>query len=106
MKSYRYLIWGVIGVVVIGGGILIYNRSFTPEQTTPVVTVEGVVATVEQVLPTNTAEMAEEPTEEPQEGTPTVVIPPTPRTELEGTDPSTVNLASGEIQLVEVFSFT
>lgn len=32
-------------------------------------------------------------------------IPPTPRTGLESTDPATVNLASGDIQLIEVFAF-
>ena len=31
--------------------------------------------------------------------------PPAPRAGLESTDPSTVNLASGQIQLVEVFAF-
>ncbi len=31
--------------------------------------------------------------------------PPAPRAGLESTDPSTVNLASGKIQLVEVFAF-
>lgn len=32
-------------------------------------------------------------------------ILPTPRTGLSSTDPATVNLASGEIQLVEAFAF-
>lgn len=32
-------------------------------------------------------------------------ILPTPRTGLESTDPATVSLASGEIQLIEVFAF-
>jgi hypothetical protein len=32
-------------------------------------------------------------------------IIPTPRTGLESTDPASVNLASGEIQLVEAFAF-
>ena len=32
-------------------------------------------------------------------------IPPTPRAGLESTDPATVNLASGDIQLIEVFAF-
>jgi flagellar basal body-associated protein FliL len=31
--------------------------------------------------------------------------PPTPRVGLESTDPATVNLASGQLQLVEVFAF-
>ncbi len=32
-------------------------------------------------------------------------IIPTPRSGLESTDPATVSLASGEIQLIEVFAF-
>ena len=32
-------------------------------------------------------------------------ILPTPRTSLESTDPATVSLASGEIQLIEIFAF-
>jgi hypothetical protein len=32
-------------------------------------------------------------------------VAPTPRAGLEATDPETVNLASGDIQLVEVFAF-
>ena len=31
--------------------------------------------------------------------------PPAPRAGLESTDPATVNLASGQLQLVEVFAF-
>lgn len=100
------LIIGVIAVVLIGGGIFVFNRASSPAETTPVVTLEDVLPTEEQALATNTVEIAEEPTEEVQESTPTAAIPPTPRTELEGTDPSTVNLSSGDIQLVEIFSFT
>ena len=40
---------------------------------------------------------------EPEE--PTEATAPVVRTELEATDPSTVSLASGEIQLVEFFAF-
>jgi hypothetical protein len=40
---------------------------------------------------------------EPEE--PTAALAPIVRTELEATDPSTVSLASGELQLVEFFAF-
>ena len=106
MKKNPILLVLGVGVVLIGGGILVFNLFTTPAETTPVVTAEEVLSTVEQVPPINTKEIVQEPAEETKANTPAVVIPPTPRTELEGTDPSTVNLASGQIQLVEVFSFT
>ena len=52
--------------------------------------VEGVVATAEAY---------------PEPQPTTVVVPPTPRAAMEATDPATVSLASGGIQLVEFFAF-
>lgn len=61
------------------------------------------------------AKASEAPSEETQTQTPTTDVAeqtkstaaaqPTPRTDLEGTDPDTVNLASGNFQLVELFAF-
>ena len=42
------------------------------------------------------------PTEKPEEAAP---AQPAPRTELVATDPATVSLASGKVQLVEFFAF-
>lgn len=107
MKNYRYLIGVVIGVVLIGGGIVIMNRpSELQESELKMVTENISDPTSELVLPTDTIVIVEEPKEEVQaENTPTVAAPPTPRTELVSTDPSTVNLAYGDIQLVELFAF-
>jgi hypothetical protein len=49
------------------------------------------------VDPTETAVPTEEPTE--------AASPPPPRDEIIATDPTTVALASGEVQLVEFFAF-
>ena len=107
MKNYRYLIGVVIGIVLIGGAFLVRNRPLALQESDPTRVIENTPApTSELVLPTDTVEITEEPTVEAQaENTPTVTIPPTPRTELASTDPSTVNLASGDIQLVELFAF-
>ena len=106
MKKNPILLFLVIEVMLIGGGVLVFYLFTAPAEITPVVTAEEVLITVDQVPPINTVEIADLPTEEVQVSTPTAGILPTPRTGLEGTDPSTVNLAFGEIQLVEVFSFT
>jgi hypothetical protein len=64
-------------------------------------------------LPTNTAtQVAASPSA--AEGLATSTVPPTPiqalatsrGPELEATDPTTVSLASGQLQLVEFFRFT
>jgi hypothetical protein len=51
-------------------------------------------------VPTSTPALQPEPYPGPQEA-----APPPVKTELEATDPSTVNLASGEPQLLEFFAF-
>lgn len=106
MKQYRYLVGVLAGIVLIVGAVYVLNRS-QPQDGSEIVleTEEQVQVPDTQALPTSTSEIAQNPTEEVLENTPTVTIPPTPRTEMEGTDPSTVNLASGDIQLVEIFAF-
>jgi len=60
------------------------------------------VALSDTEIPATEIQEAAEPTEE-------VVVEeelaPAPRAGLESTDPATVNLASGQLQLVEVFAF-
>lgn len=47
-----------------------------------------------------------QPVEEAQAGdTDSPAAPPTPRQDLHASDPSTVSLASGQLQLVEFFAF-
>ena len=68
----------------------------SPENTqSPIEDIPMPTSTEVMVEPTGTA--TEEPTVEP-----TVVIV---KTELEATDPATVQLASGQVQLVEFFAF-
>ena len=65
-------------------------------------------AAVENTV-TADVEIAEPDIEQVPDPTQTEIVEmqilPTPRPGLEGTDPATVNLANGEIQLVEVFAF-
>ena len=106
MKQNRYIVWVLVGVILIAGVVLVINRPQGQEGIEPVLVEDGELEpTRTQVQPTETTEIVQNPTEEVEEPTPTTAIPPTPRTEMEGTDPTTVNLASGDIQLVEIFAF-
>ena len=106
MKQNRYLVWILVGIVLIVGVVIIINRPQAQVEAEPVEVVEeNLEVTDTQAVPTQTAEVIESPTETVAENTPTTTIPPTPRTEMEGTDPSMVNLASGDLQLVEIFAF-
>lgn len=109
MMKVRKL-WLVVFTLVILLGLSSCRGLFleqTPEQPQPTPT------STEQGNPvkTQTAEGDEaEPTSPPaetaiQESTPAADVTPTARVGLQATDPETVNLASGEIQLVEFFAF-
>jgi hypothetical protein len=67
---------------------------------------EEVEAETELIEPTDGVDVLEVSNKgtEPEK-TPTAGILPTPRSELESTDPASVNLASGNIQLIELFAF-
>ncbi len=72
--------------------------------------VEGQIAqptAATEPQPTDTAKPAQapEPTQAPELTAEPTSAPFTPRTELEATDPATVQLASGNVQLVEFFAF-
>ena len=87
---------GIAAVLVVTG------RSEKPEQVIDQsVQVEEIVL-ADTEIPATEIQEGSEPTEE-------VVVeeqaPPAPRAGLESTDPATVNLASGQLQLVEVFAF-
>ncbi len=89
----------IIGIAVV---FVITGRSEGTEQITDQsVQVEEIVLADTEIPATEIKEAAE-PTER------TVVeehTPPTPRAGLESTDPATVNLASGQLQVIEVFAF-
>jgi hypothetical protein len=94
------------GILVLIGGLVVVGRK--PENQ-----VAGIeMASVEFVQSDQTASPAdpgaafnEESVGEHTQPTETTSVKPTPRAGLVATDPSTVNLASGEIQLVEFFAF-
>ena len=109
MKDNQKILVGIlVGILIIGAvSVFIFIGSKEGE--------EGVTSAV--IPEVNSNEVIE--TEEPNIGSvpatedspaPTEVVAeenlqPTPRSGLESTDPSVVNLASGEIQLVEFFAF-
>lgn len=106
MKQNRYLVLILVGIVLVAGVVFLVNRPQAQQESEPILaTDEEIQATETLTSPTQTSEIAQNPTVTVQENTPTTTIPPTPRTEMEGTDPTTVNLASGDVQLVEIFAF-
>ena len=110
MKDNRrilILIVGVLLIFVIAAIFVIGNRAPDGEDATSGLVTE--VSSVEK-LDSESSETSEvstsEATPETAEATQEVeVVVPTVRAELESTDPASVNLTSGSIQLVEVFAF-
>ncbi len=106
MKDSKWLIFIIVGVVIVGGGLylLLPGNQASPAENEIVGEVEPSEVITEN--PTETAQVTEvQSAEENTESASTQAIPPTPRTELESTDPNSVNLASGNVQLVELFAF-
>ncbi len=110
MKDNRkilILIVGVLLIFVIAAIFVVGNRgSAGKEETsgpvTEVSTVESLDTGSSDASEVSTSEETPESAESTQE---VAAVIPTPRTELESTDPASVNLTSGSIQLVEVFAF-
>ena len=113
MEKRKLIIWVVIGVFLIGGlGYIAWPKGDSS-------TMEEVIENTQQ--PVNTEPVVAEPsptsgdigTDGVTETQPssseadvaTEIPNPTPRQDMVSTDPKTVNLASGEIQLVELFAF-
>lgn len=106
MKNNKWLIVIIVGVVIVGGGLylLLPGNQAAPSEND--MAGETGPTDVISESPTETAQVTEVQTaEENIESVSTQAIPPTPRTELESTDPTSVNLASGKLQLVELFAF-
>ena len=93
----------VVGVILIGmTGCSLWTKGGTDTGGDMI----DVVPTEVSEVPTEAIEDVEEPTEAAlSEEVATEVVKPTPRGELVATDPGTVNLASGNYQLVEIFAF-
>ena len=109
MTDNRRLIAIVIVLVfIVGGGIVFLtgNRGTAPTEDisdSSVVTSTSVAPVETEAAVVPDTEVVEE---EPKlEETAEEVMVPTPKAGLVSTDPAVVNLASGEIQLVEFFAF-
>ena len=105
MKEKNKIIGVFIVALLIFGITVVFVVSGRSERTEQIIDqsaqVEEIVLADTEIPATDIKEAAE-PTEK------AVVeeqAPPDPKAGLESTDPSTVNLASGQLQLVEVFAF-
>ncbi len=89
----------LIGIAVV---FVVTGRNERTEQITDQSAQVEEIVNADTEVPITEVKEAAESTEE-------VVVeekaPPAPRAGLESTDPATVNLASGQLQLVEVFAF-
>ena len=107
MKKFRSLIFILVGIVVVGGtvyALTLFQSNAGPDPT--LVVNEEVEKATDLNEPLENVGVNVAPTQEQKQGnTSTVSILPTPRVDLESTDPSSVNLASGGLQLVELFAF-
>ncbi len=105
MRKNNKILIVIIGALLLAGVVLVFivtGRSEVPEQIVELSEPIGDVLTATTEIPrTEISEAAEPPQSEGVEDQ----VVATPRSGLESTDPSTVNLASGNIQLVEIFAF-
>ena len=106
MKNKKIILIIVAGIVLIAGAVYIG----LPDQKDAPEVIEDTAEATEMVdlqeMPTSTSSVVESVTEEEPSAIAQDQKPnPTPRAEMVGTDPGRVNLASGDIQLVEIFAF-
>lgn len=110
MKDNRKILILIVGVLLIFVTAAIFvvgNRGSagneeTSEPVTEISTVESLDTGSSDASEVSASEETPETAESTQE---VAAVIPTPRTGLESTDPASVNLTSGSIQLVEVFAF-
>ncbi len=104
IKNSKTMIVALVATLLVGITVVVVglgrNNALKEFATDP--TVADEVSTEITVIPATEADQATEATQ--AEITEAPVIP-TARAGLESTDPATVNLNSGEIQLVEAFAF-
>lgn len=110
MKDNRkilILIVGVLLIFVIAAIFMVGNRSPAGEVVTSGLVTEASSGESSDTGNSDSGDVsASETTTEPNEATQEVVaVVPTVRAGLESTDPASVNLISGNIQLVEIFAF-
>jgi hypothetical protein len=107
MKKNKSLIWILAGIVLMGGMIYALTTTLAKDGPDPTLLVSKEVEKATEInSPIDTEAVNQAATEGPiASNTPTATILPTSKAELESTDPSSVNLASGGVQLVEIFAF-
>lgn len=95
----------IAGILVLVLGLVMITR-WTGKETVDITPTSSAEIMVSAPQATDTEAVVEQ-SDEGQETPPTqtVYIKPTPRTALDATDPATVMLGSGEIQLVEFFAY-
>ena len=105
MRKNNKILIVIIGTLLLAGIVLVFivtGRSQGPEQIVKLSEPIGDILTATTEVPGTEISEATEPTQ--SEVVEDQVVA-TPKSGLESTDPSTVNLASGKIQLVEIFAF-
>jgi len=105
MKNSRlkYLLSGLFALSLILASCSQAQEAINTDQ--PATTVEVLPPSESAITPETQVSAAEEVGSEPSQTAEVSEEKPTPRAGLVATDPSTVSLASGEIQLVEFFAF-
>ena len=103
MRDNRIVLVGIVVVLFISGVVIVFfggQNSSDPQ---------NVVSAPEIIINEATSPVVIEATSEVTETIAVTVQSelaiPTPRSGLEATDPSTVNLVSGNVQFVEAFAF-
>jgi len=105
MKENNKLLIVLIAVVLLAGIVVVFILAGGNKESEQVVVQPALVDEVTAVdteIPATEIQQSVDPT---QSEVVEDQILPTPRAGLESTDPATVSLVSGEIQLVEVFAF-
>jgi flagellar basal body-associated protein FliL len=113
MENRKILIWITIGVLIIGGlayivwpkngQINVANGIDGAQQAT--LAEQDATEIQPTIVDTATEEQEEAESSTSEAAAATENQAPTPRQELMSTDPQTVNLSSGDIQLIELFAF-
>lgn len=103
-KNNKILILLIVVLLLAGVvfGYIFTGRNAGPDQIVDLVDPTVDVQVPATDIPATEIQAASEPT---QAEVVEEQVVPTPRSGLQATDPSTVNLASGQIQLVEAFAF-
>jgi len=91
----------VIGILIIAGGVLIVPNLNSPEAPAETDIAQEIPAT--GIKPAGNQIRTEGESEGDLEEN--EVVLPTPRQDLQSTDPESVDLAAGKLQLIELFAF-